>query len=62
VYEFFFKKEGEGEEYKNMTADIRSVNCCILFESYNRTLENQNVPKSCPVKEVSIITHKPVFS
>jgi hypothetical protein len=25
-------------------------------------MENQNVPKSCPVKEVSIITHTPVFN
>jgi hypothetical protein len=61
VYEYFKK---EGEEYKNMTVDAISANCCKTYddENYKKSMENQNVPKSCPVKEVSNITHKPVFS
>jgi transcriptional regulator of met regulon len=61
VYEYFKK---EGEEYKNMTADVTPVKCCKIYddENYKKSVENQNVPKSCPIKVVSIITHKPVFS
>jgi hypothetical protein len=59
----FFKKEGG--EYKKMPVDIPADTCCKMVfenEAYKKSMENQNVPKSCPVKEVSIITHTPVFN
>jgi hypothetical protein len=60
--EIFMK---EGGEYKKMPVDIPDDTCCNMLlenEMYKKTMENQNVPKSCPVKEVSIISHNPVFS
>jgi len=46
-----------------MDAGIPPDNCCkMLFnDMYNKAMEKQNVPKSCPIKPVSIITHKSVF-
>jgi hypothetical protein len=57
----FFKKEGN--EYKKMPVNFQPVNCCemVFNDMYAKTMEKQNVPKSCPIKPVSIITHKSVF-
>jgi hypothetical protein len=55
----------EGEEYKKLPVDFAADTCCkMLFEEeeYRKAMAKYNVPKSCPVKEVSIITHNPVFS
>jgi hypothetical protein len=59
----FFKKEGN--EYKKMPFDLEPDNCCTMVidtDMYKKFMENQNVPKSCPVKEVSIVIHNPVIS
>jgi hypothetical protein len=58
----YFKKEGD--EYKKIPGGEVSDNCCKIYESemYKQSMENQNVPKSCPIKAVSTIIHRLVFS
>jgi hypothetical protein len=46
----------EGDEYRKLPFSIMPENCCkILFENdiFKKAMENQNVPKECPLKEVS---------
>jgi len=46
-----------------MPLDFQPDNCCktMFNEVYLKAMEKQNIPKSCPIKPVSIITHKPVL-
>lgn len=57
----FFQKEGE--EYKKMSVAFPPDNCCKVFsnEMLKKAMEKQNIPKGCPIKEVRIITNKPVI-
>ncbi|KDR14444.1 hypothetical protein L798_11613 [Zootermopsis nevadensis] len=49
----FFKKEGD--EYKKLPLSLIPENCCKVFENdiYKKSMEKQNVPKQCPLKEGS---------
>jgi len=46
-----------------MPIDFPPGDCCqvVFNDMYREAAGNQNVPKSCPIKPVSIITHKSVF-
>jgi hypothetical protein len=56
----FFKKEGD--VYNKLSFAIAPDSCCNILsnEKYKKAMENQSVPKECPIKAVSMIIFKPV--
>jgi hypothetical protein len=52
--EIFMKK---GDAYEKMPFAIAPDNCCNILSNkkYKEAMANQNVPKECPIKVVSIL-------